>query len=337
MFACYSVILAPGKCSKSRIEMQKVDFSGNLYSYFEMVKTLRTVLLPLSILLGLLSPWTAEFAGSVKWLLSSMVFLAFVGPTRFSWQTTYKTQLRLLPFWLFLAPVSWLITRTLFPDWPGLSWAVFMVCIAPTATAAPAVVRMSGGDPTLVVTGVVMQHILAGLAIPMWSGVLGGAEMQGWEIPYRIMVGTIPMIVAPLILAFLMRKFWTSLANSLVRIQPINLFLWAIAVFIVVGKARHDFSELGMISEPGAVSQIIAIAICALLFCLLQFYSGYKLVSSIGHGDEGSQIIGQKNTILAIWVASTWFGSWAMLGPLFYILWQNIYIAWRAAHERRIT
>lgn len=301
------------------------------------MKLLRTVLLPLSILLGFLSPWAVSWAWIVKWLLAAMVFLAFVGPTRFSWNSTVNLQIRLLPFWLFLAPLAWIGMRVLFPQWPGAAWAIFMVCMAPTATAAPAVMRMTGGDPTQVVSGVVIQHLVAGFSIPFWAGILGGKEMLGWEIPYQIMVGTLPMVVAPLLLAFLVRKLRSDFADRLVRLQPLNLFLWAFAVFLVVGRARHDFSELGMISEPGAVIQIIAIACVSLVFCLVQFYLGFKLSNSLGHGMEGSQILGQKNTILAIWVASTWFGSWAMLGPLFYILWQNLYIAWGAAHERKTT
>lgn len=302
-----------------------------------IVKMLRTVLLPLAIFAGLFSPWTYQWAWIVKWLLACMVFFAFVGPTHFSWQSTFALLRRLTPVWLLLAPLSWMCLHFFFPQWPGAAWAVFMICMAPTATAAPAVVRMGGGDPTHVVSGVVVQHLLTGFAIPLWAGILGGAEMMGWEIPTRILLGTLPMVVLPLALAYVVRKYFVHVANTLVRIQSINLFLWAIAVFLVVGHARHDFSELGMAKEVGAIYQISGIALFSLLLCLFQFYLGYKISQSLGHGDEGSQILGQKNTILAIWVASTWFGSWAMLGPLFYILWQNLYIAWRAANDVRST
>lgn len=301
------------------------------------MRLLRILLLPAAIILGLFSPWAVAWAWLVKWLLAGMVFFAFVGSIRFSWGSTWILLSRLTPVWFFLAPLCWLLMREIFPQWPGVSWAVFMVCMAPTATAAPVVVRMAGGDPTHVVAGVVLQHLLAGLAIPLWVGVLGGVGLSGYAVPKQILIGSIPMIVFPLWLAFLCRKFIPRLADHLERIQPLNLFLWAIAVFLVVGRARHDFAELGLLDIPGAPAQIGVIALASLLLCIGLFYLGYVVGNGSGQGDEGSQILGQKNTILAIWIAGTWLGSWAMLGPLFYILWQNLYIAWRAAQGSKPT
>lgn len=291
------------------------------------MKLMRTIMLPTAILCGLLFPAAGEWAWSVKWLLGAMVFMAFVGPVHFSWQSTRSVLVRIMPVWLLLAPILGYITSLLFPNMPGLAWAVFLVCVAPTATAAPAVIRMGGGDPSLVVSGVVLQHLLVGILVPFWVGVTGMSDANPWILPQKILLGTLPLVVIPLGLAMLLRRLKSSWANQLVRFQPGNLFLWAIAVFFVVAKARADFALLHL---HGASMQIGLTALFSLLLCALQFALGRKLISG-QHQEEGAQILGQKNTILAIWIATNWFGPWAVLGPLFYILWQNLYIAWQAA------
>ena len=305
-------------------------------------------MLPSAILLGLLLPQAHVLAWLVRWLLAGMVFLAFIAPGKASWRDSWKVLGRTVPVWLLLAPLLAMAMHALFPSHPGLALAAFMVCVAPTATAAPAVVRMSGGDPTIVVTSVVLQHLAVGLLIPFWVLLLGpeiGVATQGgygvWEIPRQILVGTLPLVVLPLAFARVVRTSLPMLADRVARVRFLSLVLWAFAVFLVVARARGELGALVQASElKGATGQSLAwqlggIALVSLVLCLFQFGLGRVLVPG-AHREEGAQVLGQKNTILAIWVAGTWFGPWASLGPLFYVLWQNLYIAWQASRSVKI-
>jgi BASS family bile acid:Na+ symporter len=80
-----------------------------------------------------------------------------------------------------------------------------------------------------------------------------------------------------------------------------------------------------------------SIAGVALVICLLQFWFGRRIGKKYNSTVAGGQGLGQKNTILAIWLTQTYLNPVASIGPGSYVLWQNIvnsYQLWRK--ERQI-
>ena len=65
-------------------------------------------------------------------------------------------------------------------------------------------------------------------------------------------------------------------------------------------------------------------AVLSLLVCCLQFYIGRKLGKLNGDKIVGAQGLGQKNTVLAVWMCLTFFNPVTSVGPAAYIAWQNI-------------
>ena len=130
--------------------------------------------------------------------------------------------------------------------------------------------------------------------------------------------------------AWAVRKVLPSVAEHLHRRQGASLFLWALAVFLVVAQARYELGCMNLFASGAwAWAHLAGLSALALLMCIILFKLGLRMGGK-GFPEESSQILGQKNTILAIWIASTWFGPWVALGPLSYVLWQNLYIAWQA-------
>ncbi|HSQ42388.1 MAG TPA: hypothetical protein VLM37_08935 [Fibrobacteraceae bacterium] len=299
------------------------------------MRILRAILLPVSIGLGLLLPGAEILAWLLPWVLGVMVFFAFVGPNRASWRISVWMLVRLLPAWLLLAPAAWLLSRLCWSSNLELAWAMFLVLIAPTGTAAPSVARMRGGNPSMVVSGVLVQHLAVGFLVPLWVAILGHlpasatmSDMGAWDIPSRILFGTLPLILIPLALAWLMRRLQPKFADSLAKFQGLALILWACAVFLVVARTRAALLlQLAGANGWALWGPALGMAFVSLLLCLTQFALGRRLVHG-RHAEEGAQILGQKNTILTIWIAGSWFGPWVSLAPLFYVLWQNLYIAW---------
>jgi BASS family bile acid:Na+ symporter len=60
-----------------------------------------------------------------------------------------------------------------------------------------------------------------------------------------------------------------------------------------------------------------------LIVCIGQFYIGRKLGGRYGDKISGAQGLGQKNTVLAIWLALTYLSPITSIGPASYIIWQN--------------
>ena len=81
---------------------------------------------------------------------------------------------------------------------------------------------------------------------------------------------------------------------------------------------------------------IYQIAGVSLLICILSFFVGW-LISPKNLKVEGSQSLGQKNNGFTVWVALTFISPLAVLGPVFYILFQNIYISFQLHKNNKTT
>ena len=75
----------------------------------------------------------------------------------------------------------------------------------------------------------------------------------------------------------------------------------------------------------GAQTSIFStLALVALVLCLIQFAVGRAIGRRCGDRVVGAQGLAQKNTVLAVWMAWTYFDPVSSVAPAAYIAWQNI-------------
>ena len=72
------------------------------------------------------------------------------------------------------------------------------------------------------------------------------------------------------------------------------------------------------------LGDMIWLALGSLVVCCAQFYIGRRIGGAFGDKIAGAQGLGQKNTILAIWVAMTYLNPLSSVAPAAYVAWQNI-------------
>ena len=89
--------------------------------------------------------------------------------------------------------------------------------------------------------------------------------------------------------------------------------------------------------NDGSYRLELLIAATSLLICLLQFIGGRAIGARYGRTVAGGQGLGQKNTILAIWLTQTYLNPLATLGPGLYVLWQNLVNSWQIWNKMRQT
>jgi BASS family bile acid:Na+ symporter len=68
----------------------------------------------------------------------------------------------------------------------------------------------------------------------------------------------------------------------------------------------------------------MGLLIVSLVLCCLQFLTGRRIGKHYGDAVSAGQGLGQKNTILAIWMAQTYLHPLTAIAPAGYIIWQNI-------------
>ena len=88
-------------------------------------------------------------------------------------------------------------------------------------------------------------------------------------------------------------------------------------------------------SEAERTTEIL-LAVAALVICLVQFGVGRYIGRRAGDTVAGGQSLGQKNTVLAVWLSQAFLDPISSVAPTAYIVWQNIvnsYQLWRAGRK----
>ena len=253
----------------------------------------------------------------VPYLIFTMLFITFcrIRPSQIRFSSA---MLRLLCVQMAGSILLFVLLRPL--SLP-LAQSVFICVFCPTATAAPVVTGMLGGDVAKVATYSIFINIAVAVTAPLlfiWVGASGGS-LSFIEELCSIAGRVAPLIVLPLLSAFVLYKFAPRVHEAVKSVQSVSFYLWAVSLIIVVGKSVNF-----ILAEPeSAVMLMLAMALLALLSCLAQFYIGRKIGARDGDRVSSAQSLGQKNTVLAIWMALTYFEPISSIGPAAYIIWQN--------------
>ena len=124
---------------------------------------------------------------------------------------------------------------------------------------------------------------------------------------------------------------FTSSVHKILRArQSISFYLWSLSLTIVTGRTVFFIMQQDS-KDYGAE---ILMAIAALVLCIAQFALGRRIGKKYGETIAGGQGLGQKNTILAIWMAQVYLSPLSSIGPAAYVLWQNSINAFQLYRKR---
>lgn len=202
----------------------------------------------------------------------------------------------------------------------SLAQAVMICVLCPTATAAPVVTGMLGGSIGKVASYSIVSNIMAALLAPamfVWCG--SQSDILFFDEFMLISMKVAPMIVFPLGLAMLLYFTAPKIHAVVADAQKITFYLWSVSLLLVVGKSVSFVLE-----EPSdAIPMMIAMAVGAGVVCVAQFYIGRRIGRRYNQPVSCAQGLGQKNTVLAVWMAVNYLNPISSIGPAAYIAWQN--------------
>lgn len=198
-----------------------------------------------------------------------------------------------------------------------------MICfLCPTATAAPVITAMLGGSIATVVAISLLSNLMLALVGPAFLAYIGsgaGLDLSFGHAFLLILSKVGPMVLGPLIAALLLRVVWPKAHTALATHQALSFYIWAVSLILVVGKAV----TFAMAEPADRVPEMIALALLAGLACIAQFAIGRRLGRHFGDKIAGAQGLGQKNTVLAVWLATAYLNPISSIAPAAYIAWQN--------------
>lgn len=286
----------------------------------------------MSLLRQRLKPWMLPIA-----MAGGMLFHNFIDAVAFL--TPYLIFVMLLITFTRVKPSEFRITKlawgllavqivgslavyfALLPFGEDVAQGGFICVFCPTATAAPVITGMLGGSVPRLATFSIVSNFTVAILAPLIFTLMGP---EGVEVGFLYTLGTIttkvvPLILLPLLIAFALLRWAPRVHGEIARRQGLSFYIWAVSLFITVGKAVSF-----VMSEPGEkVGEMIWLAVISLVVCCGQFWIGRRIGARCGDKIVGAQGLGQKNTVLAIWMALTYLNPISSVAPAAYVAWQN--------------
>lgn len=274
-------------------------------------------MLPIAMVIGIIFH---EYIGAVAFLSPYLIFVMLlitfckVSPrdfkvTPFIWILLCVQIFGSIAVYIAIAPLNTIIAQ-----------GVFICVLCPTATAAPVITGMLGGSVTLLATYSLFSNIAVAVLAPiLFSWIGANSDISFFESILIISSKVLPLILAPLAIAFLLRAFAPKVHHAIADRQSLSFYIWAVSLIIVVGNAV----SFVMKEPPAMIPEMLAIAFGSLVVCCLQFFIGRRIGRHLGDKISGAQGLGQKNTVLAIWMALTYLNPVSSVGPAAYVAWQN--------------
>lgn len=309
-----------------------------------MIKFLKNWTLPIAMLLGTLAylmfskwsflapakPFVNAFVSWVMpWLISAQLLLTFckidlkdLKPKR------WHLWLLLIQGFSCMMAAGILLCMPMGELSKGF-WEGVMVClICPTATAAAVITGKLGGNAATLTTYTLLSNLLGAVMVPLVFPLVELHEgLTFWDAFLKILSKVCPLLLGPFFVALFLKHYLKGVHRWLMEHSGMAFYIWAFALALVMGQtARSLFNS-------DASAWIIALG--GLMSCVVQFILGKTIGSVYKDRISAGQALGQKNTVLAIWMASAYLHPLATIAPGSYVLWQNIINSYQLWKKRK--
>ncbi len=289
-----------------------------------MQKFLEKYLLPIAMVLGIVFHKQLSILSPIlPFLIALMLFISYCRVS--------MSDIRLTKFHYILLAIQYLGSAAIYlllrPINEILAQAAMICVLTSTATSAPVVAGLLGGSISVTAAYSIISNLSIALIGPVFLSFIGQSEknVSLTSSFWYIFISVKPILILPFIIALAVQKVAPVVHKKIQSAQIISFYIWAAALTIVIG----NITQYIVLQADGNYTLEIIIASTSLVICLLQFYFGRKIGRKFGRTVAGGQGLGQKNTVLAIWLTQTYLNPLATLGPGAYVLWQNLVNSWQ--------
>ena len=288
--------------------------------------SLRTVSMPLGMVVGAMfcRPIAALETASGGMITPSLIFLMLF----FTFCRVDVRSMRLQPLhlWLLTAQIvfSVAVYGILLPFSPTVAQGGMICVLTPIAMAAVVIGGMLGADIVSMTTFSLLCNMTIAVVAPFILSVVGSGDCSLAVILARVA----PLLILPFAAAQGCRALIPKVSGWVAAHSQISFYLWLVSLTVIIGRTTTFI--LDHPEADGAVET--ALAATALVICLVQFRVGRWLGRRYGDAVAGGQSLGQKNTVLAVWMAQSFLDPISSVAPTAYIVWQNFvnsYQLWR--------
>jgi BASS family bile acid:Na+ symporter len=295
-----------------------------------MLKKLKPYMMPISMGLGAVF---YQFFGSIAVITPHLIFIMLF--------LTYAN-LKLSDLSLSKAHVSLLIVQflgsisvylILKPVNVILAQGAMICFLAPTGTAAPVMTGMLKGNVASITSYSLLINMIVAILAPVIFSFVGKYQsLPFFESFLAIGQRVFLLLILPFAITLILRKINPAITEKIGKYSGLSFYVWSFSLAVVTGRTV----QFMMLQEKSNYLIEILIAVIALVISIIQFSAGRKIGKHFNDTVACGQSLGQKNTILAIWMAQMYLNPIASIGPGAYVLWQNIinsYQVWLHARK----
>ena len=283
----------------------------------QLQRNVRTIAMPSAMVLGALlcRPIAALETASHQMITPTLIFLMlFVTFCRVSPKQMKPSMLHV---WLLLFQVVVCIAvyLLLLPLNDVVAQGAMVCVLAPVAMAAVVIAGMLGANVATMATYSLICNMAIALVAPVILTFTGTGACTFAQILARIA----PLLVGPFAAAQFFRFVFPKLAKWIGEHGQISFYMWLMSLLVIIGRTTCFIIDL----HDASVSTELWLAFAALVICLVQFKVGRAIGRRYGDPPAGGQSLGQKNTVLAVWMAQSFLNPVSSIAPTAYIVWQN--------------
>ncbi len=297
---------------------------------------IKDLTLPIAMVLGVLCyRWLYRFTPITPYLIFVMLFFTFCKVDIHAMKIQRWHGL-LLAFQLTASVALFFLLR---PLNLLLAQGIMLCVLMPTATAAAVITGKLGGSVEQLTTYTLLSNFAVALFVPAFFPMMHpDAHISFAQGFLTILSKVFPLLIGPFVAALLLRIIYTAIVHKPLRMTKffanLPFYLWAFSLVILMANTTHS-----LIYEEYDIWAAIVLAVGSLCMCLLQFVVGRRIGKRYSSTISAGQALGQKNTILGIWMAHTYLLPLSALGPAAYIIWQNVFNSWqlwKSATQKRV-
>ena len=207
----------------------------------------------------------------------------------------------------------------------------FICFICPTAAAVAVVTEKLGGSIGSLTTYTVIANIFTMIIIPsLFPMVEKGADVSFLYMSMMVFRNVTTVLVIPLLLALLSRKFLPRFVDKVKSVKDLGFYMWCFNLTILMGETLRNFLHATVSGWILALLLIVPLAVC-----LVQFAIGKAVGRHWNASISAGQALGQKNTIVGIWLTLTFLNPLAAVAPGAYVVWQNMVNGWQLWYKEK--
>lgn len=294
-------------------------------------RNVKTVAMPSAMVAGALlcRPVTALEAWTHQMITPSLIFLMLF--VTFCRVKPRQMKPSMLHVWLLLfqVVVSAALYFALLPLDAIVAQGAMICVLAPVAMAAVVIGGMLGANVATMATYSLLCNMAVALLAPAVLSFAGTGACSFAGMLARI----VPLLVLPFAAAQCCRAVLPGVAGWVAAHSRISFYLWLVSLAVVIGRTTAFLIDL----HDASAATELWLAAAALAICLVQFKTGRAIGRRYGDPAAGGQSLGQKNTVLAVWMAQSFLDPISSVAPTAYIVFQNFvnsYQIWRKDRER---